>query len=262
MSSPHLEQYDSLGQKVIAIALATPDKDYESAPHKHNKGQLILAIKGVISCSTSHGLWLVPPNCAVWIPKETWHSNKISLGGQSHFLLIDASETLMPKHTCTVKISPLLKELIIHLSAQSTESKANASSHRLIEVLLDLLASMEKGNLHWPVPNEPRLKKLSQHLFERHLLNAQEDKINLASLAKYLAMSERTLERLILKETAMTYHQWHSQLKIMMALSKLSDGLSVERIAYELGYQSVSAFIAMFKRHLGTTPAQYFLTQQ
>jgi AraC-like DNA-binding protein len=38
----------------------------------------------------------------------------------------------------------------------------------------------------------------------------------------------------------------------------LASGASVQAVAGELGYESVNAFITMFKKALGTTPAQYF----
>ncbi|MGL1779435.1 helix-turn-helix domain-containing protein [Vibrio parahaemolyticus] len=38
----------------------------------------------------------------------------------------------------------------------------------------------------------------------------------------------------------------------------MAGGASVTSVALDLGYDSVSAFIALFKRLLGTTPAAYF----
>ena len=43
-----------------------------------------------------------------------------------------------------------------------------------------------------------------------------------------------------------------------MALQRLSSGVSVQRTAEDLGYESVSAFITMFRKTLGQTPARYF----
>ncbi len=38
----------------------------------------------------------------------------------------------------------------------------------------------------------------------------------------------------------------------------LTEGQSVTVVAFELGYESVSAFISVFKQVLGTTPTHYF----
>jgi len=40
-------------------------------------------------------------------------------------------------------------------------------------------------------------------------------------------------------------------------LQRLSSGASVQSVAYDLGYESASAFITMFKAALGKPPAKY-----
>lgn len=70
--------------------------------------------------------------------------------------------------------------------------------------------------------------------------------------------SERTINRLFTKETGMTFGQWRTQAKLMEAIRKLSEGESVINVSIDLGYESPSAFTAMFRRELGTTPSQYF----
>lgn len=44
----------------------------------------------------------------------------------------------------------------------------------------------------------------------------------------------------------------------MLAMRLLADGAKVKHAALEAGYSTPSAFIAMFGRALGTTPAGYF----
>ena len=77
-------------------------------------------------------------------------------------------------------------------------------------------------------------------------------------MAKQVAASPRTLERLFQKETGMTFGRWRQQLRLLHALRLLAAGRPVSAIALEVGYDSPSAFIAMFKRTLGTTPYRYF----
>ena len=46
--------------------------DYESGfeipPHRHDSAQLIHAATGVMTVETDDGLWVVPPQRAVWVP--------------------------------------------------------------------------------------------------------------------------------------------------------------------------------------------------
>jgi AraC-like DNA-binding protein len=56
----------------------------------------------------------------------------------------------------------------------------------------------------------------------------------------------------------MTFRQWRQQIRILEALKRLGKKESVTAIAIDLGYDSTSAFISMFKKALGKTPGQYF----
>jgi len=73
-----------------------------------------------------------------------------------------------------------------------------------------------------------------------------------------VAMSERSLARLLSRETGLTFGRWRQQLHLIVALRELASGQTVQNVAFELGYESVNAFITMFKKALGSTPAQYF----
>lgn len=42
------------------------------------------------------------------------------------------------------------------------------------------------------------------------------------------------------------------------AVRLLASGRAVTEVAFDVGYDSVSAFIAAFKRCFGTTPARYY----
>jgi len=70
-------------------------------------------------------------------------------------------------------------------------------------------------------------------------------------------MSERTFSRLVVKETGMTFGLWRRQLHIVISLQLLTAGQSVQLVSEHLGYDSVSAFITMFKKSLGKSPRRY-----
>ena len=70
-------------------------------------------------------------------------------------------------------------------------------------------------------------------------------------------MSRRSLARLVVRETGLSFGRWRQQLLLVMAIQMLSDGISVQQTAWDLGYESVTAFITMFKKALGASPAKY-----
>jgi AraC-like DNA-binding protein len=56
----------------------------------------------------------------------------------------------------------------------------------------------------------------------------------------------------------MTFRQWRQQLRLLHAMQLLASGEKVTGAAMDAGYNSPSAFIAMFRRQLGQTPRRYF----
>lgn len=70
--------------------------------------------------------------------------------------------------------------------------------------------------------------------------------------------SARTLARLFMTETGLSFAAWRAQVRLLAALARLAAGEKVTSVALDLGYDSPSAFIAMFRRQLGVTPSRYF----
>jgi AraC-like DNA-binding protein len=79
----------------------------------------------------------------------------------------------------------------------------------------------------------------------------------IATVARQLAMSERTLRRRLAEENT-TFRELADEVHRMLAEELLATGaLSVEDVALRLGYAEATSFIAAFKRWTGTTPARY-----
>jgi AraC-like DNA-binding protein len=70
-------------------------------------------------------------------------------------------------------------------------------------------------------------------------------------------MSERSLARLVVRETGLTFGRWRQRFHLIVAVRSLSSGLAVQDVASTLSYDSVTAFITMFKKALGQSPARY-----
>ena len=78
--------------------------------------------------------------------------------------------------------------------------------------------------------------------------------VRVASVAKRLGLSERTLARK-LASVGLTYSEALEQLRRVLARRYLAeDDLSVSRVAWLLGFREVSAFTNAFRRWTGHTP--------
>lgn len=226
----------------------------ETEPHEHRKDQLLYVINGLITVKTANGMWTVPPNCAIWIPNHVKHyanaTGQVLLGN----LYIEPDVERSQQADCGILfIQPLLRELILrfvdHNHLLSTDPDRE---HRLASVLLDELKHAPVEPLRLPMPADQRLKRLVRAQMDEPSL-----KLNLDEWGARIGTSNRTLTRLFVRETGMSFGQWRQQLHIGLALQKLAEGEAVTNIAFDLGYESPSAFITMFKRMLGTTPARY-----
>ncbi|MDH3062862.1 helix-turn-helix transcriptional regulator [Achromobacter insolitus] len=236
-----------------AMRVHADENDQESPPHRHAMGQLVLSMQGGVTCSVPQGLWMVPPQCGVWIPGGVPHSNRVTQNGRVCFLFVPPDAPGLPRQCCTLAITPLVRELVAHLADLAPEETATAANRKLAEVLVEQLARMPAEQLHLPISDHPRLREIAD------ALNANPaDRSTVAQWGKRVAMSERTLARLVQQELGMSFGRWRQQMHIIQALQRLSAGVSVQRTADDLGYESVSAFITMFRKALGKTPARYF----
>jgi methylphosphotriester-DNA--protein-cysteine methyltransferase len=59
-------------------------------------------------------------------------------------------------------------------------------------------------------------------------------------------------------DAGMSFGRWRQQARLFAALEMLAQKKSVTEVAIAVGYDSVSAFIEMFRTMLGTTPQTYF----
>ena len=107
--------------------------------------------------------------------------------------------------------------------------------------------------LQLPSPRDVRARRVADAL-RRDPADAR----TLEALSGSAGASKRTLERVFAAETGMTFGTWRQQLRLLHATRLLAAGEKVTVAATEAGYESTSAFIAMFRRAMGTTPSRYF----
>ncbi|MGF6567362.1 AraC family transcriptional regulator [Kosakonia cowanii] len=253
VTSPEEFNADAFSQAAIALHVASSGEYAGRSPHTHRKGQLILSLRGAVSCEIQDALWIVPPGHAVWVPGEIPHSCRITQNADTCFLFIEPGAAAMPEICCTLAIPPLVRELVLFLAEQEHAYSSDSKTARLAAVLLEHIPDVPVEALHLPVSDHPKIRNMAEMLFKE-----PGDRRTLKQWARHLATSERSLARLIKNATGMSYGRWRQQLHLMIALSHLAEGQSVQRVAGTLGYDSVSAFITMFRKALGKSPTQYF----
>jgi AraC-like DNA-binding protein len=203
---------------------------------------------------TAQGIWVVPPHRAVWVPAGIEHTEEMAgrVAARSLFLVAGLSKS-MPRNCSIVNVTPLLRELILQATRLGVLDRKLPVQARLIGVILDQLEALRTTALQLPNPTDGRALKIAALL--RKNPGTQE---SLAEIGRQVGASTRTIERLFRAETGLPFNQWRQRLRLIHALRLLAGGESVTSVALEAGYGSTSAFIAMFKKEIGTTPSRYF----
>ena len=216
--------------------------------------QLAYASKGVMTVVTTEGVWVVPPNRAVWIPAGARHSVRTSgrVSLCTLFLRPELSRRRLPRRCMALDVSPLVRELVLHAAHRNTLARDRPVDRRLAGVIVDQLVTLPHAPLRMPMPVDARARKAAETL-DAAPASA------LARVARSAGASLRTLERLFLRDTGIPLGRWRRRARVIAALRLLADGTSITATAADVGYATPSAFVAAFRRELGTTPGRYFL---
>ena len=222
--------------------------------HVHARGQLVYAVRGVMMVAAQGGQWIVPPTRAIWMPPGVSHLIRCigTVHMRSLYIRADAAAPL-PTRAQAVSVPPLLRELILAATGIASVIEPDSRDGRLVGLLLDELRALPVLPLHLPQPADARLRRICARLAER-----PDDVSTLADWAAALGIDAKTIQRLFARETGMTFGQWRQQARLLRGLERLAVGDKVVDVALALGYDSPSAFAAMFKRQFGRTPSAFF----
>ncbi|WP_126225245.1 AraC family transcriptional regulator [Burkholderia ambifaria] len=254
MSNTLPDPYDHIPRSVVVTA-----NDYPAGTtfpeHAHGRGQFAFASRGTISVSTPHGRWLVPPQRACWVPPGVRH--EMTMTGAvtmlNTFVSGDAARAAgLPDQCGVYGVSPLLRQLIDDAIDLPAMYDVDGRAGKLMALLVAEIATMPRLSLHAPLPADARLASICRHLFASPSIAADLDQV-----ATHAGVSRRTFTRLFRAQTGVSFAAWRQQVCMLAAITRLSDGQPVTRVALELGYASASAFTSAFRRILGDTPSRY-----
>lgn len=243
---------DDLPQLVVGYARDLAPGD-SILPHSHRKAQLVFASEGVMTVTTDRGAFVVPPQYAVWMPAGVVHriNTRGPLAMRTLYIRESAAPGL-PADVCVLRVSRLLRELVLAAVAAPASYPPDGPEMRMMQVILDQLQAQPQAPLALAMPLDRRLRKVAEALYED-----PSDNRGLEEWARVAGASARTLARLFQSETGLSFRAWRQQLRLQRALELLSEGVPVTAVALDLGYESPSAFTAMFRRTLGSSPTRY-----
>jgi AraC-like DNA-binding protein len=221
-------------------------------PHDPAWDSLNYATRGVMTVRTTTGSWVLPPHRAVWVPAELRPELQLSGRTSLHILYASQQLHLLPPVCRVVDVTPLARELVLHAVRTAPLWLDEPVHRRLLGVLADQLVLLPEAGLQLPLPSDPRALDAAR----RMELDPADD-APVAELARRVATSKRSLERLFMAETGMSVARWRRRARMLEALRMLAAGATASTVATRVGYATPSAFGVAFRAELGSTPAQW-----
>jgi AraC-like DNA-binding protein/quercetin dioxygenase-like cupin family protein len=245
--------YETAARPVAAMEADMPHGE-STGLHSHPRGQLLFAIEGVMLIQSDVGSWVVPPNRALWVEAGVKHEVTMSGDVKMRTVFIDGKELgLLPKRTCVIHVSPLLRELIIAAVHVPLDYDERSRDGRVMQLLLDEIRASDVLPLHLPLPADPRIRLVCSALVDN-----PGDTSTVAQWADRLGLAAKTIHRLFQKDTGMTFARWRQQARLFSALREIAGGEKIIDVALRCGYASQSAFAVMFKKHFGISPSAFY----
>lgn len=235
--------------------------DVVEKQHAHEWHQLTFAVRGHLEVITDDARRIVPADRAVWVPAGTEHTEVMRAPVSMRSIYIaraafDAgpptrriARLTAPPGCRTIAVTPLLRELVLHISRLGALDRRKPEQARLVGVLFDQLAAAEDIALELRSPRDPRARR-----FADLVADTPGDESSIAELARKAGASLRTIERCFVAETGVAVGEWRRRMRLFHALRLLEAGESVTDVALEVGYSTTSAFSAAFMREFGRSP--------
>jgi AraC-like DNA-binding protein len=243
--------YQNVPRPVAAMARDLPPR-HEIDWHQHPRFQVIYGTEGVMRVDTHDETWFVPPLRAVWMPPRKPHRIRTSGPVKMRTLYIrpDAGGR-MPDECRVLPVTPLLRELIQRATEMPVHYDERGADGRVMQLILDELASLAQLPYNLPMPRTEPLARICTQLMEAPAAGTREQ------VAARHGFTGRTLDRQFKRQLGMNFGDWCRRAALLRALAWFAEGRPVTAVALDLGYSSLSAFCAMFKRETGRTPREY-----
>ena len=231
------------------VGIASELAQHDSGIHWHKMGQLLFSQQGCMRITLNESICFLPPARIAWIPSRVVH--RVQIRGVVGYRSVYFDQKHYPALAERVEVlsaTPLLREVLERIAfAEFTTDWQHGAARNILAVCLDELQSAQRELTFLPLPKDRRLRCLSE----------MEAPPPLHTLARYSGASEKTISRILSRETGLTYQQWRQQWRLFKAVELLVEAHPLSEIASILEFSSDSAFATFFKNMTGKTPKAY-----
>jgi AraC-like DNA-binding protein len=218
---------------------------------------LLCASTGVLRLEEPGQAWLLPPARAALI--EAGRPVRVSIPQPvttASVLFATGFAPAPPAPLSVFDLSPLARALVTECAAWGD---SDAPLPRYAEALFAALAAVTWRLAERPSPvvvpagRSPELRR-ALRLTEERLAGA----VRFEDVAAEVGLAPRSLARRFAEETGMTWREVLRRMRVLRAIEELAAGdTPITKVAFSVGYGSLSAFNAAFRELTGRTPTDY-----
>lgn len=235
------------------VSISTHSHDYAGGSrvslHAHGSDQLVYAGRGVMEVASGQSLWMIPPHFGLWIPARTEHEIYMPERVSMRTLYLRPALTHLAPACAVLHVGSFLRELILEIVRVGQLQLHDRVQSALCDILIAELERATPVPTRVVLPHDARASAVAQTVLHDPALHIQ-----LKAMCASNGISVRTLERIYLREVGTDFECWRRQVRLMKAVELLAAGCSVKEVAFAVGYQHPSAFVALFRSTFATTP--------
>ncbi|MET0319325.1 MAG: helix-turn-helix transcriptional regulator [Duganella sp.] len=227
--------------------------------HSHEQAQLTFARSGMVEVHTAAGRWLVPSQLGVWVPAGVPHRVEVLTDAELWMVHWEpaAAQAWAPAtrldRPFALRVTPLLRALLDAAFAADAGRHGSADKTALaVRLMLHELTDTADAPTFLPLPTSA--------VGLRIVAVASSDvrnELGVDAIAARAATSVRTISRLFLAETGLSFKVWRQRARIVQAMDRLGRGKAIAQVANELGFASTASFSAAFRQVTAMTPTAF-----
>jgi AraC-like DNA-binding protein len=243
-------------EAVRAGTLTYDGPDLVTGWHAHDQHQIEYALEGVAEVETESGHYLLPPQQAVWVPAGLAHNTTLRRVRSVSVFFDPAMVPAAGDRARILAAAPVIREMIVYgsrwpVGRVESDAVADAFFDALALLTIDWLEHEQP--LRLPTSADPVVAAAMQHT-DGHLAD-----VSVASAARAVGVSERTLRRRFTAATGITWRRYLVQSRLLRSMALLAEPAprTVLDVATTVGFDSVSAFTRAFHAYTGEAPSAY-----
>lgn len=254
------EKHINLIEKISAndiLIKVTGLEEINLLVHKHNKHQIIYILSGTLHIEVDGNNYFVTEKHLIWIPCEISHrlsSNNRQISLLVAYFFIEKQEN--------DNFSIYSTNEMIARNLQFISNSKYINRQRNPEIFLftkSFFKLLPQICIKATFPTQPFIITKDSRLLpilEYIKININQD-LSIENVASHFGFSVRNLTRLFTNSRIRFVHYLHYQ-RIIRAIEILTDNtMTIEQIAYEVGFNSPNSFSRVFKQITGESPTTY-----